>query len=125
VTDLALTDVADFGYRESSSMLVITNYANGELEISTDSLPVVRMNQEQANRLILFARMHPVSDFVASLSRLMQDKQIAQAVLSCFELLKTSSERWNLKEKFARLRTVTSGFPSGSPDQVTEKIIFR
>ena len=100
----------------------MTNYSNGEVEISDGSGHVLRLPRERANSLIMSARMHTVDEFLQSLPSFLTDTELLHAVQSTFDH-PTSTERWNAKEKFARLRTLTSNYPSGAAPQEVVEIV--
>lgn len=103
-------------------MVTITNYDSGELLIS-DQTVSLRLDREPANRLVMAARMHTVAEFLEKLPGLLSEEKLLQQIQMAFEG-KSSSERWNLKEKFARLRTAVKGYGSKNPDQVVETMTF-
>ncbi len=103
-------------------MITLTNDSSGELLIANGAGPSVRLSREAATRLILHARMHSVADFVAGLPKLISDPEIIRSIAAAFETAPTSSERWNLKEKFARLRTLTKDYSLKGEIKIVEKI---
>lgn len=102
-------------------MVTLTNYNSGELLIAADAGPSVRLGREEANRLILHARMHTVAEFVEKLPSFVPNQALVQLILEGFEK-KSPTERWNLKEKFARLRTLAKGYEPADPAAVMETI---
>lgn len=103
-------------------MVTLTNYNSGELLIADDSGgPSVRLNREEANRLILLARMHTSGEFAEKLASFISDNVLAGLILKDFEK-KSSTERWNLKEKFARLHTLSKGYEPAKPEAVAEVV---
>lgn len=105
-------------------MITLTNYSSGEL-VLTASDGATKLSRDQANRLILHARMHTVEEFVQAFGDLIPDREIARVIQTTFEKAKNSSERWNLKEKFARLHTLSKGYePMAGDEKVVEKIEF-
>lgn len=105
-------------------MITLTNYSSGELLVNDDTGHSLRLSQEAANRLILHARMHTVVEFAQGLPGLISDPALVQAITTFFESAKTSSERWNLKEKFARLQTLTKGYQPLAAAEVVEVVKF-
>lgn len=67
--------------------------------------------------------MHTVEEFVAQLPKLLSDHKIVSQMRDFFDKATTSSERWNIKEKFARLVTMVKGYQPSHPDKVIEEII--
>ncbi len=102
-------------------MLKITNYNSGELEISDQAGRCIRLNQDQSNRLILAARMHNVEPFIQKLPQLVPDIHLATEIKSLL-INVDGSDRWNLKEKFARLHTVVAGHPIENPESIQETV---
>lgn len=102
-------------------MVTLTNYSSGELLIADGSGRSVRLGREEANRLILYARMHTVAEFVEKLSSLVGDSSLVGSILEGFEKM-SSTDRWNLKEKFARLHTLAAGFHPKDPVTVVEVV---
>jgi hypothetical protein len=106
-------------------MIKLENYGSGELLIADDTGTSLRLSHDQANRLIMTARMHTVAEFLEKLPSLIVGAQHAEPllkkILAAFDG-KTSSERWNLKEKFARLQTLTKGYISKGPNEVVETV---
>ena len=105
--------------------LTLTNYHSGELCLSSDSTNL-RLSRGEATRLIMLARMHGVVDFLEKLPKLVPQADLLKEILSSFETAKTSTEKWNLKEKFARLQTLSTNFsPQESQSQSEwEKIVL-
>lgn len=102
--------------------IILTNYSNGEVEISDGSSQPLRLPRERANSLIMSARMHTVDEFLQALPAFIPDAVLLQALQSVFDR-PTSTERWNAKEKFARLRTLTSNYPSKVASQEVVEIV--
>ena len=102
-------------------MITLTNYESGELLISGGSGQETRLTRDQANRLIMMARMHTIAEFIEKIPSLIASELLAKSILSVFEE-KNSTERWNLKEKFARLGTLTKGYTPKDPEAVAEVI---
>jgi hypothetical protein len=101
--------------------MTITNYESGEIEISNEQGLICRLDRDQANRLVMAARMHSVAEFLEQLPTLLVDEPLRKEISKFFEE-KTSSQRWTLKEKFARLRTAVKGYEAKAPEQVVETI---
>lgn len=104
------------------SPVTLTNYASGELLISSTDGPSLRLDREAANRLIMHARMHTVAEFIEGLSQLIEHPEIVRSLGKAFDGAQNPSDRWNLKEKIARLHTLARGYPSGDPGAVIERI---
>lgn len=102
-------------------MITITNYNSGEVLVSEEGGPSVRLSRDASNRLIMMGRMHTVDEFIEKLSSLIPDETLVASIRKAFEG-KTSTERWNHKEKFARLQTLSKGFEPKNPDQVWETV---
>lgn len=102
-------------------MVSITNYNSGELEIAADGAAAIHLSRDQANRLILAARMHAVEPFLQKLSTLIPDEGLVSTLTKILGSAE-GSERWNLKEKFARLHTVAPGYTAENPQQVLETV---
>jgi hypothetical protein len=102
--------------------MTIKNFGSGEVEIADESGLKVLLDREVANRLIMAGRMHTVAEFVEKLPVLVPHPEIAVALRTCFEKAPTSSDRWNLKEKFARLTTLTKGYEPKNPGDVVETV---
>lgn len=102
-------------------MLSLINYNSGELEISDDAGNSVRLSHQEANRLVMAARMHAVEPFIEKLPQLIPNDTLVQLIM---QLIQTAqgSERWNLKERFARLNTVTPGITVVNPNEVSETV---
>jgi hypothetical protein len=100
-------------------MITLTNFGSGELWVVDDGGVSLRLSHDQANRLIMTARMHTVVDFIERLPALVTDEKLLEKILTTFEG-KTSSERWNLKEKFARLGTLAKGYVPKNPVEIVE-----
>ncbi len=101
----------------------ILNYESGDVVIR-DEGQETRLAREAANRLILMARMHTVSEFVDLLPSFISHASILKAIQGRFAAAAVPSERWNLKEKFARLTTLTKGYVPKDPESVLEKVVF-
>lgn len=100
--------------------ITLTNYESGEMVLAQDGLQV-RLVRDLSNRLIMAARMHTVAEFIEKLPTLITEPAILQAIQSAFEG-KSSTERWNVKEKFARLQTLAKGYESPKPDQIADTV---
>lgn len=88
--------------------MILNNYSSGELEILDQAGHALRLDREASNRLIMMARMHTVAEFVEKLPQLIHEEFLQKKLLELFEK-GTKTQRWNLKEKFARLNTLTKG----------------
>lgn len=104
--------------------ITLTNYGSGELLIADDQGHSVQLNRETAHRVILSARMHSISDFFQQMPHLISDQEIVRALLEELGKAKTSTERWNLKEKFARLSTLTKDHVPKNPSEIVEKVPY-
>ena len=104
-------------------MIHLVNYESGQIEISDGEGRTLRLNQEAANRLVMTARMHTVSEFIEKLPVLISEGTLLSQIQVLFEG-KSSSEKWNLKEKFARLQTVSKGYHVKNPESILEKVLF-
>lgn len=104
-------------------MIRLVNHDSGELSIEDgDGIPL-RLSRDQTNRLIMMARMHTTEEFLEKLPTLILNEALQEKIRHRFQG-KSSTERWNLKEKFARLTTLTKGYESKDPKAVLEKILF-
>lgn len=103
--------------------MTIENFDSGELLLSDNEGHKVRLEREAANRLVMAARMHSVAEFLEKLEGLLPEETLGLRIAGLFEG-KTSSQRWALKEKFARLRTVVKGYESQRPDTVVETVLL-
>ncbi|MBI2082389.1 MAG: hypothetical protein HYT76_02355 [Deltaproteobacteria bacterium] len=104
------------------SQMTLTNYESGDVLITNGSGTSIRLAREFANRLILYARMHGIDDFYQHLPELISHPELVQSIRSLFDQAKTASERWNLKEKFARLSTLAKSYVSKNPGEVMEVV---
>lgn len=104
-------------------MVTLTNYSSGELVISDETGRSLRLSRDQANRLIMTARMRTTEDLIEKLPSLMTDETLVKKILGIFEG-KNSSERWFLKEKFARLTTLIKGYEPENPGEILETVTF-
>ncbi len=102
----------------------ISNFISGELLIEGENGASVRLNRDQAHRLILAARMQPVPRFLEKLSLLIPDDTLARAIQTRFEVSTASSECWGLKEKLARLQTLSRDYEPNDPDGLVETVLF-
>ena len=102
-------------------MITITNFGSGEVQISDGEGHSIKLDREAGNRLVMVGRMQTVAEFIEKLPTLISDDNLLKGILSAFEG-KNSSERWNLKEKFARLDTLAKGYEPKNPDQVVEVV---
>lgn len=103
-------------------MLTITVYNSGALKLDNSST-TLSLTRDQAHRLIMGARMHSVDEFIEKVPSLIADATIVKNVRASFEKAE-KSERWNLKETFARIPTVAKGYEAKNPDSVSETIVF-
>jgi len=104
--------------------MTITNFGSGEVEISDDQGRRIRLDRESANRLVMAGRMHTVAEFVEKLPSLIFDQEFVRILQESFEKAPTSTDKWNLKEKFARLTTLTKGYEPKNPAEVMESVTF-
>lgn len=102
-------------------MVTLTNYSSGELEIADGAGHALRLDRETANRLIMHARMHAVAEFVERLPSLVGDSALVGSILEGFEKM-SSTDRWNLKEKFARLRTLAKDYQPARGNEMVEEV---
>jgi hypothetical protein len=100
--------------------MTITNFGSGAIEIADENGRKVRLDREAANRLVMAGRMHTVAEFVEKLPALIPDTELTAAILEAFHKAPASSGKWNLKEKFARLTTLSKGYESKNPSEVIE-----
>ncbi len=101
-------------------MITITNFGSGEVQIADDQGHSLKLDRDAGNRLVMAGRMHTVAEFVEKLPTLITDKDLLQGILQSFQIAPTSSDRWNLKEKFARLTTLAKGYEAKNPSEVIE-----
>ncbi len=102
-------------------MVQLINHTNGELAITDDAGHTLWLPRERANSLIMSARMHTIDEFLQALPGLIADADLLREIQSAFDR-PTSTERWNAKEKFARLRTLTSNYSFQGTPEVVETI---
>lgn len=102
-------------------MVLITNHESGEIVLTNDAGHSLRLVYEVANRLVMMARMHTVVEFRQKLPGLISDESLLNEIKTAFEG-RTSSERWNVKEKFARLQTVVKGHEIKNSNRVVEEV---
>ncbi|OGQ55573.1 MAG: hypothetical protein A3I75_06335 [Deltaproteobacteria bacterium RIFCSPLOWO2_02_FULL_50_16] len=102
-------------------MITITNFASGELEIALQGEKGLRLSRDLAHRLILAARMHGPQDFIQKIPQLIGSAPLSQAITRQFEGGDPSG-KWRLKEKFARLVTVTKDHKPKDLEEVIETI---
>jgi hypothetical protein len=102
--------------------MTIANFGSGEVEITDAGGHRVRLDREAANRLVMAGRMHTVAEFVEKLPVLLPSPEIAAVLREAFEKAPTSTDKWNLKEKFARLRTLAKGYQPADPGEVVETV---
>lgn len=103
-------------------MVTITNYGSGEVQIEDDQGHRLRLDRETGNRLVMTGRMHTVAEFVEKLPSFVTEPDLLASILAYFEKAANASEKWNLKEKFARLGTLTKGYEPKNPLEVVEEI---
>lgn len=103
-------------------MMTITNFGSGEIQIEDDGGHRLKLNRDSANRLIMAGRMHTVAEFVEKLPALVPDPALVEILRRSFETAATSTDKWNLKEKFARLGTLAKGYVPKDPAEVVETI---
>lgn len=102
-------------------MVTLTSYNSGAVLIADEANAQVHLPQAAANRLIMTARMKTVEAFVEKLPTLIPHEELTQTIRDLIETAQ-GSERWNLKEKFARLPTIVAGHPIEQPDAIKEVI---
>lgn len=105
-------------------MIQLVNFASGEVEIAADSGQKLRLTRDQANRMILMARMHTVAEFVEKLPTLITDAGLLRQIQATFAGAPSSTDQWNLKEKFARLVTLTKDYQPKDPSEIIESVKF-
>lgn len=103
-------------------MITLTNYGSGEIQIADDAGHSLKLDRESANRLVMMGRMHTVAEFVEKLPSLVSHAELLKGLLDVFEEAATSTDKWNLKEKFARLGTLARGYQPSNPDEVVETV---
>jgi len=69
-------------------------------------------------------RMHTVTEFMNKLHILIPNPALAGLVRVAFDGAASSTEKWNLKEKFARLTTLARGHETKNPSEVLETVSF-
>ncbi|MBI3541067.1 MAG: hypothetical protein HY073_02880 [Deltaproteobacteria bacterium] len=102
-------------------MMKLTNFESGELLIEDGEGQSARLTRDQANRLIMMARMHTVAEFIEKLASLISHEGLVQKISHSFEG-RESTERWNIKEKFARLGTLAKDYQALHPEKIAEVI---
>ena len=102
--------------------ITLINYASGEVVIEAGDGQSVRLPRERANRMVMHARMHAAAEFAEALPTFIEDSAICDALRTRYGALATSTERWNFKEAFARLHTLTKEAPAGDPAVVVESV---
>lgn len=100
--------------------MTITNFGSGEVEISDDHGHSVKLDRDAANRLVMMGRMHTVAEFVEKLPSLVSHAELLKGILQSFDKAATSTDKWNIKEKFARLTTLAKGYAPKNPAEVIE-----
>ena len=103
-------------------MITITNFGSGEVQISDDQGHSLKLDRGAANRLVMMGRMHTVAEFVEKLPTFIGEPVLCGAIRQLFEKATNSSEKWNLKEKFARLQTLVKGYLPKNPTEVLEVV---
>jgi hypothetical protein len=81
-------------------------WATGQVTIDGGALGRVVLTHAQGNRLIMAARMHAVDRFAGKIAGLLDSTAMVEAIAAGFAR-REGSARWNLKEAFARLMTVS------------------
>ncbi len=104
-------------------MVTIINYNSGEIELKSDQGPQIRLDHQQANRLVLAARMRNVEPFIEKLAELIGEATLVKEISAQLHAAE-GSDRWNLKEKFARLHTIVPGIEIENPDGIFETVTF-
>lgn len=102
-------------------MVTLTSYNSGALRISDDQGTELNLEPAAANRLIMAARMKSIEPFLEKLPDLIPDEALAKNIVTIIAQAQ-GSDRWNLKEKFARLLTVAPGHPVEQPNEVLEVV---
>jgi len=105
-------------------VITITNFGSGEIEISDDEGHSIKLDRESGNRLVMVGRMHTVAEFVEKLPALITEPALLKALLQAFQKASTSTDKWNLKEKFARLQTLVKDYVPKDSGQAAEVIKF-
>ncbi|HEX5036251.1 MAG TPA: hypothetical protein VFX30_03750 [bacterium] len=105
-------------------MIRITNFGSGELLIEDGSGLSARLDRDTANRLIMAGRMQTVAEFMEKLHILIPNAALVGLVRAAFDGAASSTEKWNLKEKFARLTSLAKGYQSKNPSEVVETVSF-
>ncbi|MBI2982404.1 MAG: hypothetical protein HYY44_09000 [Deltaproteobacteria bacterium] len=102
--------------------ITLTNYSSGELLIADDQGHSIRLNRETAHRVILSARMHSIGEFFKQVPQLIPQQEIVRSLLDEVDKRKSPTERWNLKEKFARLSTLAKDYAPTTLSEIVEKV---
>lgn len=102
-------------------MLTLTCYNSGALTISDGTHETVHLSHQAANRFIMAARMKGIEDFVHKLPSLIDQQGIVHSLTGLLHEAQ-GTQRWNLKEKIARLHTVVPGYPVAEPEQIKEVV---
>lgn len=105
-------------------MIRITNFGSGEVLIEDGSGLSARLDRDTANRLIMAGRMQTVAEFIEKLHILIPNAALVGLVRAAFDGAASSTEKWNLKEKFARLTSLAKGYESKNPSEVVETVSF-
>ncbi|MBI1909675.1 MAG: hypothetical protein HYS22_05855 [Deltaproteobacteria bacterium] len=106
-------------------MIELVNYNNGTLEIVGDGQKL-SLPREKAYSLVMAARMHTIEGFKKKLEGLkspLGETPLVGLILDQFPKLDHTGQ-WNLKEKFARLRTLATDYPTPPQTEVAEKILL-
>lgn len=101
-------------------MITITNYTSGEILLK-NGVAEKKLSREEATRLVMAARMHNVAEFIEKLPTLIADFHLVESIQNSFEN-KDSSTRWGIKEKFARLRTLSKSYEPKEALTVVETV---
>ncbi len=105
-------------------MWTMTNFGSGEIAIAdSEGKTICRLSREDSHRLIMTARMHAVEPFLQKLPTLIPNRDLGLAILALFDE-KNASARWALKEKFARLTTLSRGYESKDPQKILEQTVL-
>lgn len=104
--------------------MTITNFGSGEIQIDDREGHTLKLDREASNRLVMMGRMHTVAEFVEKLPTLISEGTLLKSLLECFDKAGTSTEKWNLKEKFARLTTLAKGYEPKNSSEIVETVTF-
>ena len=103
-------------------MTEIVNYNNGALEIVSGGQKIF-LPREKAYSLVMGARMHTIDGFKKKLEGLKSLSPLVGLILEQFPKLDHTGQ-WNLKEKFARLQTLATDYPTPPQTEVVEKVLL-